>query len=188
LKSTNCTYRYLSLFSVLLFNAMLTLSCEVKIEKTGSFDILTLPSLSGKDISTVFTDSGNIQLIMSSPVMERWDNMGNPYTEFRHGMIIEFYDGQADPVANVAARYAKYVDSEKLWELDDSVVVVNRSGDRLETEQLFWDQEKERIFTDRFVKITNEDQTIMGTGFESDPNLTKRRIKNVTATIYLHDE
>jgi hypothetical protein len=38
------------------------------------------------------------------------------------------------------------------------------------------------------VKITNEDQTVMGTGFESDPQLTRRRIKNVTATIYLNDE
>ncbi len=182
------SYRYFSLFSALLFTALLLFSCEVKIEKTDSFDILTLPSISGKNINTVFTDSGKVQLIMSSPVMETWDNLGNPYTEFRHGMLIEFYDGQKEPVANVAAKYAKYIDSEKLWELDDSVVVVNKSGDRLETEQLFWDQEKERIYTDRFVKITNEDQTIMGTGFESDPKLTKRKIKNVSATIYLHDE
>ena len=103
-------------------------------------------------------------------------------------MEIEFYDGNKVPVANVTAKYAKYVDKEKLWELNDSVVVVNKSGDKLETEQLFWDQDKELIFTDRFVKITNEDQTVMGTGFESDPNLTRRKIKNVTATIYLHDE
>ncbi len=42
---------------------------------------------------------------------------------------------------------------------------------------LFWDQEKDLIYTDRFVKITNEDQIVMGTGFESDPRLNKRRIK-----------
>jgi len=174
--------------SALLFAIFFLCSCEVKIDKTDSFDILTLPSLSGENINTVFTDSGKVQLIMSAPVMETWENLGNPYTEFRKGMRIEFFDGQKDPVANVVSKYAKYVDNEKLWELDDSVVVVNRSGDKLETEQLFWDQEKERIYTDRFVKITNEDQTVMGTGFESDPKLTKRRIKNVTATIYLDDE
>jgi len=163
-------------------------SCEVKIDRIDGFDILTLPSLSGKNINTVFTDSGKVQLIMSSPVMETWDNLGNSYTEFRRGMKIEFFDGQKEPVADVVAKYAKYVDKEKLWELNDSVVVVNKSGDKLETEQLFWDQEKELIFTERFVKITNENQTVMGTGFESDPKLTRRRIKNVTATIYLDDE
>jgi len=188
LKKIIISYRNLSFLSVLLFAALLLFSCEAKIEKIDSFDILTLPSLSGRNINTIFTDSGKVQLIMSAPVMETWDNLGSPYTEFRQGMEIEFYDGNKVPVANVTAKYAKYVDKEKLWELNDSVVVVNKSGDKLETEQLFWDQDKELIFTDRFVKITNEDQTVMGTGFESDPNLTRRKIKNVTATIYLHDE
>jgi len=68
------------------------------------------------------------------------------------------------------------------------VVVVNETNDKLETEQLFWDQEKDIIYTERFVKITNEDQTVIGTGFESDPRLNRRKIKDVTATIYLRDE
>jgi hypothetical protein len=38
------------------------------------------------------------------------------------------------------------------------------------------------------VKITNEDEIVMGTGFESDSRLVKRRIKKVSATIYLKDE
>jgi len=58
----------------------------------------------------------------------------------------------------------------------------------LETEQLFWDQEKDLIYTERLVKITNEDQTVIGTGFESDSKLNKRKIKNVSATIYLREE
>lgn len=177
--------KFAAFFSGLI---LLLYSCEVKIEKTDSLDILTLPSLSGRDIYTVYTDSGKVQLIMSAPVMKTWENYGNPYTEFPEGMLIEFYDGQKEPLANVVSKYAKYTDKQKLWELDDSVVVVNSSGDMLETEQLFWDQEKELIFTERFVKITNEDQTVMGTGFESDPKLKKRKIKNVTATIYVDDE
>ena len=76
---------------------------------------------------------------------------------------------------------------KKLWELKDSVVVINQTNDKLETEQLFWDQDKDDIYTDRFVKMTNEDQTVLGSGFESDTKLTKRRIKNVSATIYLHN-
>ena len=55
----------------------------------------------------------------------------------------------------------------------------------LKLKQLFWDQDKDLIYTDRFVKITNEDQIVMGTGFESDPRLNRRKIKNVSATIYL---
>ena len=63
-----------------------------------------------------------------------------------------------------------------------------KGNDKLETEVLYWDELKDLIYSDRFVKITNEDQIVMGTGFESDPRLNKRKIKKVSATIYLKDE
>ena len=85
------------------------------------------------------------------------------------GIKVVFYDGKKDPVGSVTAKYAKYTKSSNLWELRDSVVVVNERNDKLETEVLFWDQEKDLIYTDRFVKITNEDQIIHGNRFESDP-------------------
>jgi hypothetical protein len=66
-------------------------------------------------------------------------------------------------------------------------VIINENNEKLETELLFWDQEKDRIYTDRFVKITNEDVISQGIGFESDTHLTRRKILKVTADIYLKD-
>ena len=125
---------------------------------------------------------------MTFSIMETYNNDDSPYSEFKQGIKVNFYEGKDEPVGTASAKYAKYTDKKKLWELKDSVVVVNETNDKLETEQLFWDQEKDQIYTDRFIKITNEDHTVMGTGFESDPRLTRRKIKNVTATIYLKDE
>lgn len=184
---TTKSYRIAKLSCLLLLVVLLN-SCEGKIEKIVDFEILSLPSLTGKDINTVFTDSGKVKLVMSAPIMEKWSNLESPYSEFRLGMKIEFHDGHKEPIATASSKYAKFFDEENLWELDNSVVIINESGDKLETEQLFWNRDKNLVYTDRFVKITNEDQTVMGTGFESDPQLTRRKIKNVTATIYLHDE
>ena len=163
-------------------------SCERKIDTIKKDDVLLLPSLTAKNSTTVFTDSGKVQLVMSFAIMESYANIEQSYSEFRSGIKVFFYDGHDEPVATVFSKYAKYIDKKKLWELKDSVVVVNESSDKLETEQLFWDQEKDLIYTDRFIKITNVDQTVMGTGFESDHMLTRRKIKNVTATIYLKEE
>ncbi|MCX6325992.1 MAG: LPS export ABC transporter periplasmic protein LptC [Bacteroidia bacterium] len=168
--------------------ACLVLSCENKIDLTPKSVLLTLPSLTVKDFKTVFTDSGRLQLIMASPLMEQYNNTGSPYSEFRSGIKVYFYDGQKKPIASVSAKYGKYNKTNNMWELKDSVAVVNEDNDKLETEVLYWDQQKDLIYTDRFVKITNEDQIVMGTGFESDPRLVKRRIKKVTATIYLKDK
>jgi LPS export ABC transporter protein LptC len=163
-------------------------SCESKIEKIQKSEILNLPSVTARNASTLFTDSGKVQLKMSFPIMETYSNADPSYSEFRSGISVEFYDGQEKPVGTVTAKYARYTDEKKLWELKDSVVVINENRDMLETEQLFWDQEKDLIYTERLVKITNEDQTVIGTGFESDSKLNKRKIKNVSATIYLREE
>jgi LPS export ABC transporter protein LptC len=176
------------LFFVFFIMTMIVLSCENKIELIPKSDLLTLPAVSIKGIETVYTDSGKLQLILSTSLLEQYDNKDAPYTEFRSGIKMVFYDGKKGPVASVTSKYAKYTKTTNLWELKDSVIVLNEVNDKLETEVLYWNQEKDLIYTDRFVKITSEDQIIQGFGFESDSRLIKKRIKKVTATIYLKNE
>ena len=68
--------------------------------------------------------------------MEKYDNTDLPYSEFKSGIKVHFYEGHKEPVATVSAKYAKYTDKKKLWELKDSVVVVNETNDKLETEAI----------------------------------------------------
>jgi LPS export ABC transporter protein LptC len=177
---------WLILTSVLLI--VLTVSCENKIDFIPKSDFLSIPSLTVHNFKTVYSDSGKIQLIMTSPLLEQFDNADAKYYEFRNGIKVDFYNGEKNPTAKASSKYAKYFNKENRWELKDSVVIINETGDKLETEVLYWDQQKDLIYTDRFVRITNQDQIIMGTGFESDPRLERRRIKKVSATIYLKDE
>lgn len=165
-----------------------TLACETRNDIIPKSDLLTLPSLSVKHFETIFTDSGMVQLVLSAPVMEQYDNKDSPYTEFRSGIRVDFFDKKEAHAGSVTSKYAKYTKSNNVWELRDSVVVVNDKNDMLETELLFWNQESDMIYTDRFVKITNTDQIIQGIGFESDTHLQHRRIKKVSATIYIPNE
>lgn len=167
---------------------LLSASCESKVDPIKNMEVLNLPSLTARNFQSVITDSGKVQLIMSAPLMESYENEESPYSEFKSGIKAFFYDGKAEPVAIVTSKYARFTSKKNLWELRDSVIVINGTNDKLETEQLFWDQGKDIIYNDRFVKISNEDQTITGTGFESDLRLTKRRIKKVSGPIYLRDE
>jgi LPS export ABC transporter protein LptC len=164
------------------------LFCDRKIDIIKKSEIESLPTLTVKDFETVYTDSATLQLVMSSPLMERYTNKKPPYSEFRHGIKVFFHNGHIDPVARLTAKYAKLNEDNKIWELRDSVIAVNEKNEILETELLYWDQEKELVYTDRFVKISSEDQIVMGTGLESNPRFTKWKIKNVSATIYIKDE
>ncbi len=174
--------------AVIPLTVFLLFSCENKNETLPPLDLLNLPTQSVKEFETIYSDSGMIELILKSPLMEQFDNSGDPYFEFRLGIHVDVFDGKEKPSGSVTSKYAKYTKTVNVWELKDSVVVINENGDKLETEVLFWDQTKDLIYSDRFVRFTNEDQIIMGTGFESDPHLRKRKIRKVSATIYLKNE
>lgn len=177
--------KYICLTVIILLTLFL-ISCEKKVATVRKFDIQSLPALTSTDITTIYSDSGKVQLILKAPLIESYSG-DSPYSEFREGIFVIFYDGHKDSVGYALAKYAKFTDKKKLWELRDSVIIMNGSNDRLETEQLYWDQDKDLIYTDRFVKIIGEDQTIMGTGFESDIRLRYRRIKNPSGPIYLRE-
>jgi LPS export ABC transporter protein LptC len=180
--------RRLNAITVLTVIALGVISCEKKNVKYEKIDILSLPSLTARDFTTTYTDSGKMQLMFSAPLMERYEKADIPYSEFENGIKVLFYDGQTEPVASVTSKYAKYSDNKNLWELQDSVVAINEEGEKLETELLYWDQKKELIYTDRFVKITTEDQIVQAYGLESDPRLSKRHFKKISAIIYINEE
>jgi LPS export ABC transporter protein LptC len=176
---------------VVLFLLVLPLiisSCEKKNMTVPKIDLLTLPSVTGTDLTTIYTDSGKVQMELIAPLMESYTKTDAPYTEFKKGLRVNFFQGHEKPVAFVRANYAKYTDSNGLWELQDSVVAINEAGEKLETDLLYWDQKKNLIYTDRFVKITTADQIIQGYGLESDTRLAKRKIRNLSAVIYINDE
>jgi LPS export ABC transporter protein LptC len=174
---------FLSKWAAVLFFASILISCDRKMEVIKNADILSLPSLTVKDFETIYTDSAKLQLILSSSLMERYTNVKPPYSEFRNGIKALFYDGHKEPVGSFTSKYAKYLEDKKLWELKDSVVAVSEKNERLETELLYWDQEKDIIYTDRAVRITTEDQIVVGIGLKSNPRLTNWVIKDVSATI-----
>jgi LPS export ABC transporter protein LptC len=177
-----------SSYVIFLIIGLASLSCENKVELIKKSDLLDYPSVSGKNIVMVTRDSGNLQLIMHSPLGEQYNTGDSPYAEFRKGIRVDYYDGDTLPKVTLTAKYAKYTKNDDTWQFRDSVVVINSDNEELETELLYLDLKKDLIYTDRFVKITTEKSITQGFGFESDLHLTRRKIKKVSAVITIPDE
>jgi len=58
------------------------------------------------------------------------------------------------------------------------VVVISDSGIVLETQELRWDNEKQKIISDVPVRFTTLEDTLVGDSFISDPDLTNYEIRN----------
>ncbi len=95
------------------------------------------------------------------------------FMEFPDGLLIQFYDSATGRLeAVVRARYARRYLSRRLSELRQEVVLVNPNGDSLLTEALFWDETKDRIYSDLPVQVITPRETIFAEGFESDVRMS----------------
>jgi LPS export ABC transporter protein LptC len=174
--------------AVLVSGTALFFSCRDNIDIINRSIDENTPTQTAEDFTTNYTDSALTKLRMEAPLMEYYGKMEEPYSDFPQGIIVYFYDGNDEPSGHISAKFGRYFEAKHLWEVRDSVVALNEKNELLETELLFWDEENDLIYTDKFVKITQKDQIIRGYGLESDPRFLKWIIKNVTATLYMDDE
>ena len=70
----------------------------------------------------------------------------------------------------------------------NNVHVVNKKQEEMNTEELNWDQVNDRVWTDRFIKISTKDEIIYGEGFEANQDFTSYEIKRITGTIKVQEE
>lgn len=97
---------------------------------------------------------------------------------FPRGIYVEKFDTLFQTEASIKADTAYYYDKKGLWELIGNVEVESLQGEHFETSQLFWDQKQEKVYSDKFMRIEQEDKIITGIGFESNQDMTQYKIFN----------
>lgn len=167
--------------------AILFYGCENKIEEIKAFySAENLPILEARNFETLFTDSGQVRFLLKTPKLLRFEDDGRNYIEFPEGMELVKFDANRNVISSITADYAKQFLAEDKWEAKNNVVATNSQGDTLKTEHLIWEEKKEIIYTEEFVKIIRADQIITGIGFTSDQKLQNWKIKNPKGTIYVN--
>ena len=165
-------------------------SCESNdIEKINTITHeLDAPNISIINTEIIYTENAKIKAIVRSKEINQYLNIEEPYTEFPKGIFVEFYDSIQKPTSFIRANYCIYDETEKLWTAENDVVAVSEEGDTLNTEFLIWDQQKEKIYSDQYVRITNKEGVIHGKGFEANQDFTNWTIKGSSGTFNVQNE
>ncbi len=167
--------------------AMLFYGCENNIEQIKAFySIENLPVLEATNFETLLTDSGQVRYFLKAPKLLQFQDEGRDYTEFPEGMELIQYDEHRHIILSITADYAKQFVADDKWEAKNNVVATNAQGDTLKTEHLIWEEKKEIIYTEEFVKIISADKIITGIGLTSDISLKNWKVKNPKGTIYVN--
>ncbi len=139
-------------------------------------DRAAMPVLDVDTVSTLISDSGITRYRISADKWQIYDKAEPSYWLFPAGIYLEEFDEELNVEASLKANYAKYLDQEEVWELKGAVHALNEEGEQFETEQLFWNQKTERVWSDSAITITRDKSVIMGIGFESNQTMTQYTI------------
>lgn len=185
-QSNKLNKKQLSIAVLSMGIAVLFFSCAPKIEKIKELSAAEkLPGMEAEDFEMLYSDSAVVRFKLVTPQMIQHDQEKEPFTEFPKGVEIEQYDGDMQIVSRITANYARYLTKEKQWIAKNNVIAVNETGDSLKTEEMMWDEDKGKIFSDEYVQIIRDGQIINGIGFESDQDMKNWEIKKPTGTLYV---
>jgi LPS export ABC transporter protein LptC len=152
----------------------------------------TLPVMYAKDVTIAESQSGRITYNITASVLERFETPGKGgSTIFPEGFRVVFYDSlQPDKVrTEITAEYG--VDNEGLrtMEAKTNVVVTNYlKNEKLNTEQLIWDKNTKKVYSNKFVTITTPDKILYGEGMESDEKFERWTIKKPRGEMYVNED
>lgn len=137
------------------------------------------------NVESYLSQDGSMRAKLTAPLMVMM-HADTPKTEFSKTLRVDFYDS-IKVQSKLFAKYGLYYTNKRLVFLRDSVIVFNMQGDTLRCEELWWDQDKELIYTTVPVHIRKPDEQIDGTGMVADQNFTHWTINNAKGPINVAD-
>lgn len=137
----------------------------------------------GRGITTYYSDSARLRVILRAPLMLNQLDPKDPRKEFPEGLRVEFLGPVGDTSSVLTAKDGVYRERINQVVVRDSVVWKSAEGQKLETDELIWDEDSERIHTDRFVVITQPDYIIYGYGMDAKQDFSDAKVRQITGRV-----
>ena len=152
--------------------AFVVYSCKSNLGVADSLNLEEAPVQTVDKMFVVQSENGMLQMRMEADVMERYDKDTLSYELFPEGFAVYGYNEEGlleTEITSDNAKHVKFDDGRETWEAFGNVVVKNIiNKEVMETDTLYWDRKKGRIYTDCYVKMHSPDGFMQGYGMESD--------------------
>lgn len=165
-------------FVMLITSAMV--SCGEQKEHTA-------PAINPRDSVAMMTSYGINTLISDSGVMkyrivaERWEvneALNPPRWIFRRGLFLQQFDEKFHTETYIQCDTAYYFTTQKLWHLIGKVRVRTVDGLRFSSEELYWDQNRHELYSNKFSHLVTPERELQGAYFTSDEQMKHYKVTN----------
>ncbi len=122
------------------------------------------PSETSTNLEVLYTDSGYTRIKIFAKIAETYTSPEH-VTKFKDGVQVEFFSEKGEIISKLTALYGEVNFKSGLITVRDSVILRNlKKKQTLETEQLFYNQTNDTIFTPNYVICKREGKGVIGRG------------------------
>lgn len=173
---------------VLILCVLLLWACENDMEDVEALEQrLNISVETVNDVEILYSDSAQVKIRIQGATMLNHLNRQDPKQEFVDGVHVDFFEDRRTINSTLVANYAVRFERQGKIICRDSVVWASRDGQKLETEELIWDEQDKEIYTQKFARITTPGRIIYGHGFRANQDFSNARILHVDGIIPVED-
>ena len=127
------------------------------------------------------TENGKVKVKVVANNIERFQDI-QPSLIFSNHLEVHFYNDSSQLQSTLKADDASIDEETKIMLAKNNVILISVNDKKLETDELLWDENRNKIYTDKKVKITTGKEVIFGEGFTSTPDFKKYSITKIHGT------
>ena len=160
-------------WAAVLTGCFFMLSCENDVDEVRELGRKKLNVEEGKNIDSYLSMNGKMRAHLTAPLLLRYQGDSGRRSEFPRSLHVDFYNDSARIESQLSARYGRYLESESKVFLRDSVVIFNTKGDTLFAQELYWDQNQQKFYTDKRVLLSKgyRRTLVVGNGMTASQDL-----------------
>lgn len=165
-----------NLLSTVCCWSLLAACNDLKEEKRQVFTENDVVIEVGREVEILYSDSAVVRVRVTGPLLHNYTDRENPRQEFPAGVKIDFLEPNLSIRSTLTAKTAARYQEKGQIIARDSVVLVSAKQEKLETEELIWDEKKAKVYTEKFVKVTKPGEIIYGYGLEAEQDFSYWKI------------
>jgi LPS export ABC transporter protein LptC len=160
-------------FPLVVLSAFILASCGDQ-EPTVKPPAQTFPSSEATNATTVFLTGAVVTTKIKSGRIISYSDRDSSWA---YDLLVDFFDEAGTHTSVLRADSALVRERQRGLEVFGNVHITADKGTKLKSEHLAWEDSKRLIHTDGYVVITRSKDIMAGYGFESDPELTRIKLR-----------
>lgn len=132
-------------------------------------------------VNMVYSDSARLVVKMST---ESQLTMPNEDKVYPHEVRVFFFDKFGNNSTTLRSDSARYIRIKNVYHIMGRVVINNQiKHEVLETDELFWNVDNKKIYTEKPVDVKTPEQILHGVGMDSNQDFTEYTLRKVNGVV-----